>query len=322
MANNRRNRNRKPLNIDTYQPPFAEEILAQGIEVLNLKENTKQLLDGARIVTLKDMVKREDKDFYKISTFNKKNLFEIINALKAKGLHLKPSQPKETEFAENKNQTAPANNNPNNANNNRVFNNNKQPLNDNKQLDRRQNTHPNNNAKKEFKDNSPAYVEITKVVRPPKVVTETVKDAPDIYVKVNKNGKWGFKDREGKQVVEALYDEVFNFKEELCCVQKEDLFGFVNRNGEEVIPIIYSCATSFSEGLACVFKGDKCGYINANNETVIDFKFDAGTSVTNGECRVKKEGKWGELHIALPSEDLPDSVIPIALGVDNIRWII
>ncbi len=161
-------------------------------------------------------------------------------------------------------------------------------------------------------------MEVTKVVRPKKPVVEAVKDIPDIYVKVNKNGKWGFKNRAGKQVVDSIYDEVFNFKEELCCVQKDDLYGFINRDGQVVIPLVYSCATSFSEGLACVFKGEKCGYIDTENNVVVNFDYDAGTMVIDGECRVKKDGKWGELHIRKPSKN-DDSV---GIGVENIRWII
>jgi hypothetical protein len=311
MANNRRYRNRKPTKVDNYDPPFKEEILSQGIEILNLRENTQNLLIGARVTTIIDVVKKEDKDFYKISTFNKKNLFELKNALKANKLFLKPTPEMEnTEKSEDK-KTGVDNNRQQNG---------RQP--NGRTQESRQNTHPNNNNKRERRDNQVPYVETTRIVRPEKPVTEVVKEAPDIYVKVNKNGKWGFKNREGKQVIEPLYDEVFNFKEELCCVQKDDLFGFVNRNGEEVVPIIYSCASSFSEGLACVFKGDKCGYVNNNNEVIIDFKFDAGTSVINGECRVKKEGKWGELHIKPPAGNEAEAVLPFELGIDNIRWII
>lgn len=311
MANNRRYRNRRPPKVDNYEPPFKEEILSKGIEILNLRENTQTLLIGARVTTILDVVKKEDKDFYKISTFNKKNLLELKNALRINKLFLKPTQEIEkSEKVEDKSFDDNNNKQQNGRNQN------------GKTQATRQSNHPNNNQRRERRETQAPYVETTKVVRPEKPAIENVKDAPDIYVKVNKNGKWGFKNREGKQVVEPLYDEVFNFKEELCCVQKDDLFGYVNRDGEEVIPIIYSCANSFSEGYACVFKGDKCGYINKDNEVIVDFKFDAGTSVINGECRVKKEGKWGELHIVAPVGDSVDAILPYEIGVDNIRWII
>lgn len=306
MANNRRYRNRKPQKVDYYNPPFSEEVLTQSIDILDLRENTRALLDSAHISTIKDVVKRGDKDFYKISTFNKKNLLDVIRALKVKKLFLKPTE--EANSIENKKPDA------------QDSAKGPQTTNGNVRQDRRQETHPNNS--KRAKDTLPPYVETTKIVRPPKVVNKIVREDPDIYLKVNKNGKWGFKDREGKQVIDTIYDEVFSYKEELCCVQKDELFGFIDRNGAEVIPMVYSCATSFSEGLACVFKGEKCGYINTKNEIVVSFNFDAGTPVVDGECRVKKEGRWGELHINAPLKDALDDAIPSEIGIENIRWII
>jgi hypothetical protein len=140
--------------------------------------------------------------------------------------------------------------------------------------------------------------------RPPKPLVTVPKD---IYIKINKNDKWGFADRNGKEVVPPIYDEVYSYKEDLCCVEKDGLFGYIDREGKEVIPPMYECAMSFSEGLACVFRNNRCGYINKNNEVIIDFRFEAGTPMIDGNCRVKKDGKWGELF-----RDNPD----------EIRWIV
>ncbi|HHU43197.1 MAG: WG repeat-containing protein [Bacillota bacterium] len=241
MANPRRKK-KKP--VDNYKPPFDKKILEEPIESLKFKvDNTLELLKSGGLRNLGDIVRREEKDFYKIFKFKKRNLIDVIKAIKPKKLYLKPSQ-KETA------ESTP------------------QP--------------------KEKKSHKP-------------------KKAPaDIYVKFNKGGKWGFTDRNGKVVIPPQFDEVFSYKEDLCCVEKDERFGFIDREGVEVVPIIYECALSFSEGLACVFKGGKCGYINKENEVVIDFQFDAGTSVENGKCHIKRDEKWGELTISDPA---------------NIRWI-
>ena len=78
--------------------------------------------------------------------------------------------------------------------------------------------------------------------------------------------------RDGKEVITPEYDDVFTFKEDLCCVEKDETFGFIDRSGNLVVPIAYECASSFSEGYACVFKGGVCGYIDKTGETVIPFK--------------------------------------------------
>lgn len=307
-ANSRSNRNRqnKPRRrprSDNYKPPFNADVLSQSTEILRLRENTKTLLDGAGITTINDVVKKEEKDFYKISKFNKKNLMDLLNGLKVNKLYLKPTeiQKSDTKIADNNN-TAEKNNSVNKDN-----------ISERKSRIRK----GRRDEISKFPKAAAEYVEVTKVKHYSLPESETAAETPDIYVKVNRNGKWGFKDRDGKQVVAPIYDEVFNFKEEFCCVQKEDLFGFINREGEEIIALEYTCASSFSEGLACVYKGDKCGYINTANEVIIDFKFDAGTPVVDGECRVKKDGKWGELHISTPDADKN-----LNIGIENIRWIV
>lgn len=298
---NRRFKHKKPQAADNYNPPYSEEILLESVQVLSLREETANLLANAKITTLRDVLKREEKDFYRISTFNKKNLLDLKKALQVKKLELKPA----TERPQEQNAVKPQDK----GNNNQPKANlqNKQALTEKKQTAniqqgaKKDNLQKNNQKDRYGTVDSPSFATILPE-KPPRVVVTPEKEIPDIYVKVNKGGKWGFKDRNGNQKVAPLYDEVFNYKEDMCCVEKDELFGFINREGEEVIPIIYTCATSFSEGYACVFKRDKCGYINTNNEVIIDFKYDAGTPVIGGECRVKLDGRWGELHLDKPNE--------------------
>ncbi len=297
----RRFKHKKSQIEDNYNPPYSEEILSESVQALSLRSDTASLLSTAKILTLKDVLKREEKDFYRISTFNKKNLLDLKKALQVKKLELKPTTEKPQEKI--------ATNDKDRRNNQQanVSTQNKQAAPDRKQKggvsqgSRKANSQRNNQKDKYGTFDSPTFATILPE-KPPRVVVTVEKEIPDIYVKVNKGGKWGFKDRTGKQTVAPLYDEVFNYKEDLCCVEKDELFGFINREGEEIIPLIYSCATSFSEGLACVFKKDKCGYINTANEIIIEFKYDAGTPVINGECRVKLDGRWGEMHLEKPSE--------------------
>ncbi len=297
---------------DGYKPPFPDAVLAEPITNLTLREETSSLLLGANVTTVGDVLRRCETDFYKICKFNKKNLLDVKAAVKKRNLFLKPApvkddapspNPSETSDAQNRRpQPAPIGKPQQNQNG--------KPQNQNKQRQDKngKRIQPNDQRGVKPKAKETPYVMTTLPEKPPRPVKVAIKEEPDAYVKINKNGLWGFRDRNSKDMaVPAVYDEVFSFKEDLCCVQKEEKFGFINREGEEIIPIVYDCATSFSEGLACVYKGEHCGYINKQGETVVDFKFDAGTPVVNGECRVKKNGKWGEMHLDNPEE---------------IRWII
>lgn len=296
MANNRRHKKKRPIKND-YVPPFDAEILRVELTTLGLQENTQNLLLGAGLYTIYDLVVREEKDFYRIHTFNKKALNDVRNALRAKKLYIKPTAPQTP---------APQPEGP-------------RPEGEKQQAQNREVREKS--AKKErtvqrmsFSEELDAFVEGVEPERPPKPVkTQPAPEKQDLYVKINRGGKWGFRERSGKMVIEPVYDEVFTFHDDLCCVEKDEKFGFINRNGEIVIPIEYDCATSFSEGYALVYKRDKCGYINAKNEVVVDFVFDAGTPVIDGECRVKKDGKWGEMHLIASSDG--------TVRTGDIRWI-
>lgn len=306
---NRRNKHRKPQVKSDYKPPFAEELLSEPVSELKLREDTAKLLSAANLNTLYDLAVREEKDFYRIHTFNKKNLNDVKNALRAKKMFIKPTPEKVEEKKPDVKEDG-------NKNNQHEKGGHKTDNGNHNQRNGVANADTLHKGKKDLEKahkGEGQYIMITRPPKPPRPKIQPVKEEPDIYVKVNKGGKWGFKDRNGKQVVEAMYDEVFAYKDNMCCVEKDEKFGFINRQGEQIIPLEYDCATSFSEGYACVFRKDKCGYIDSYNGVVVDFKFDAGTPVIGGECRVKKDGKWGEMHL---TKDDDNNVI-----VSDIRWI-
>ena len=291
MANRRFRNNRKPSVRNDYNPPYPAELMAESVDTLKLREETANLLKTAGISTLRDLAVREEKDFYRIHTFNKKNLLDVKNAWRAKKITIKPTP--EGKHAEE-----------NSGQNDKKAAQEKKPecrqeqgkKNPQKQDNGDKRNGKENAVKDKSKDKyglNADFVMTTLPQKPPRPKTVPVKEEHDIYVKVNRGGKWGFKDRNGKQVVEPVYDEVFNYKENVCCVEKDERFGYINR--------------------ACVYKREKCGYIDMNNETVVEFTFDAGTPVIGGECRVKRDGKWGEMHINKNEDG--------EVSVSEIRWI-
>ena len=74
---------------------------------------------------------------------------------------------------------------------------------------------------------------------------------------VKLNGKWGFIDKTGKEVIPIKYDGAWYFSEGLASVKLNDKWGFIDKAGKEVTPIKYDMAISFSEGLANVELNDK-----------------------------------------------------------------
>ena len=330
MSNNKRKPfHKKRFTPDpSYVPPYDASVLGLGLDFLKLGEEVAAKLTGAGITTVMDVVVREEKDFYRIYSFDKKNLGELKSALNNRRLRLKPAAevpPKparETQSNELKRQDGarPKQDQRDGRDKNREGapnerQNRQQSKREPKEERREQSERSRANDSRSGARNKKNYVSNPDGVSEKRTKEEREARRPkrpkvehpvDRYIKINKNNKWGFATRDGKEVIKPEYDDVFTFKEDMCCVESEDAFGFIDREGKVVIPLIYECASSFSEGLACVFKGGTCGYINKEGNTVIPFVYDAGTAVTGGECRVKKAGKWGELHIADP---------------DNVRWI-
>lgn len=58
------------------------------------------------------------------------------------------------------------------------------------------------------------------------------------------------------------YDELKSFKGGLAAVYRNGKWGFVNIHGDEIIPCEYTEVESFSDGCAAVAQGDKYGFID------------------------------------------------------------
>ncbi len=143
-------------------------------------------------------------------------------------------------------------------------------------------------------------------------------DFSEGFAAVYKNGKWGFIDKTGKEVVPFSYEAAQKFSEGMAAVMKNNKIGFVDAAGKEVIPCAYSnSAEGFSQGLAAVEKGGKWGFIDKTGEVVIDFTYDGAYSFSEGLAAVEKNGKMGFIDKtgkeAFPFEY--DSVYPFSEGL-------
>ena len=130
------------------------------------------------------------------------------------------------------------------------------------------------------------------------------------------NDKYGFINKNGKEVVALNYDEANDFSEGFALVKliyKYGLritmdgrdkkypiykYGFVDKKGKEVIPLKYDYAKNFSEGLTFVILNRKWGFINNEGEEVIPLIYDVfydtkDLKFSEGLAKVILIGKWG-----------------------------
>lgn len=80
------------------------------------------------------------------------------------------------------------------------------------------------------------------------------------------NGLWGLKDKKGKILVEAVYDEFYGFDEEenTAVVLKNGKYGYIHKSGKIVVQPVYTDAFGFTGGYAVVDLDGKYGLIQPN----------------------------------------------------------
>jgi hypothetical protein len=89
-------------------------------------------------------------------------------------------------------------------------------------------------------------------------------------VSVEQNGKVGFIDRTGRQVIPPRYVNAQRFSEGLAAVMIKDKYGYIDRSGKMVIPPQFEDAEPFSEGLALIsFDRNQWSYIDKSGKRII-----------------------------------------------------
>lgn len=106
-------------------------------------------------------------------------------------------------------------------------------------------------------------------------------------------GKWGLIDKRGRLAVEAIYEDVNNFREGYARVRLQERYGFVDRSGNYLVEPMFGNACDFSEGLAFVIHNGLCGYIDTTGRFAIKPQFLSAGDFSEGLAPAAKEDKWG-----------------------------
>jgi|GEM_PF-431248 len=122
---------------------------------------------------------------------------------------------------------------------------------------------------------------------------------------VGLNGRYGFIDERGIEVIPLIYDQVFAFDGEMARVVYSGNFGIIDRYGEVLVPFIYNYISEwsvfnratggeFTRELVSVRRGNYWGFINLENFSVLPIVYDAvGVCYLSGVVPVSRDGRWG-----------------------------
>jgi hypothetical protein len=135
------------------------------------------------------------------------------------------------------------------------------------------------------------------------------------------DGKCGYIDLDGKQVIPARFARASDFLGGLAAIRQGDLWGFVNTRGQLTIAPQFDRASDFLDGVAIVQVKGKQGMINPKGEWVIPPKFTTLSSFHEGLVVARQAGKYGYLDrsgrwIILPQFDSADDFHDGAARID------
>ncbi|MGH9877786.1 MAG: WG repeat-containing protein [Nitrososphaerales archaeon] len=143
------------------------------------------------------------------------------------------------------------------------------------------------------------------------------------YLSIKVNGKYGYYDTKGKEIIRPQFDKASGFSEGLAIVKLNGKCGYIDKTGQITIPLQFDYVDDFSEGLAVVGIGDKYGYIDRTGSTVIKLQYDRGLRFFEGLAPVKKGEKTGYINhngtmIITPQFDLAgefsDGLAPVRVN--------
>ena len=105
---------------------------------------------------------------------------------------------------------------------------------------------------------------------------------------VKLNGKYGFIDKTGKEIIPLIYDNVWvwDFNEGLAKVKLNGKWFYIDKNGKE-IPHLNNKSVNFRDDMA------KTELNNKNKQEIPPLKYDYISPFVEGLARVKLNGKYG-----------------------------
>ena len=124
----------------------------------------------------------------------------------------------------------------------------------------------------------------------------------DNRVGVTRNGKQGFLDFQGREIIPCIYDEIGAFKMGRTLARLENHYGIIDTLGAVVLPIEYDNNTTkgnkyvYYDSLALIEQNGKLGYVDLEGNIVIPLNFTEAYHFSQGLAPALFKGRWGYLN--------------------------
>lgn len=107
------------------------------------------------------------------------------------------------------------------------------------------------------------------------------------------NGRYGFKDQQGRIIIANRYEAVKPFHQRLAAVKIRNKWGFVDLDEILRVQPMYDSVGNFVNGSCIVLRGNQQGVINTRGKELIQPKYQVIERQSNNQYRVELNGKWG-----------------------------
>lgn len=119
----------------------------------------------------------------------------------------------------------------------------------------------------------------------------------DDYAIVKLDGKYGYINREGEEVIPLMFENATLFDDDVATVQFNGKWGVIDRDGNRLIEFKYERLMAFCNGVTVAQKGKKWGAIDPADNPVIPFKYKHITHFNDAGLALAKKGKdWGVIN--------------------------
>ena len=112
-----------------------------------------------------------------------------------------------------------------------------------------------------------------------------------------KNGKWGYVDTSGVEIIQCQFDYCFPYFEKRAVVKISNGYTVIDEKGERVFDASYDFIFPYRTGCAIVKKGGKYGYIDLEGKELVPVKYEQVKAPMDNVGFVKLNNIWSIIDI-------------------------
>jgi len=134
---------------------------------------------------------------------------------------------------------------------------------------------------------------VTKLQRSPGEAVSTITIENEGYRAIQKDGKWGFVDTQGRLRIPNRYDGVQNFSESLAAFSLRKKWGFLNHDDQIIIQPAYEEVGNFINGLSIVKQKGLYGILSKQGQLVLQCRYKSIQKLASGYFQLQNENLFG-----------------------------